>query len=403
MLRRMVMLSVGVTSGGDDRTLPPASMLDAYGQPTTSPPAARGLAANRFASTVPSPEHPPGLYGPESDRRALDLGAATAPPVAAPPITGATEASLTAVAPARALGPWLMTAAIVALIVDLLLSMLLRGLLPQRAAARGATAALLALMLAAAAAPTPAHAVENGDRVEQAALKTRLAYIVTGDPTIDEMSRAGLAGLTDNVDRRTAAVLTAPDAVTPGQDDLSVYPLLYWPIVPGAAPLGTAGIDALNSYMAHGGIILIDTQGGAEGADGSGAGFAPEADQLLRSQTSGLLIPPLMPLTTDHVLARSFYLLQDYPGRFDGATVWVQRDQDRANDSVSPVILGQNSWAAAWATDASGNTLYATIPGGARQRVLAYRFGINLVMYALTGNYKGDQVHVPAILERLGQ
>ena len=42
------------------------------------------------------------------------------------------------------------------------------------------------------------------------------------------------------------------------------------------------------------------------------------------------------------------------------------------------------------------------VPGGARQRVLAYRFGTNLVMYALTGNYKGDQVHVPAILERLG-
>ncbi len=406
MLRRMVMLSVGVTSGGDDRVLAPASLLDAYGQPAASPPAARGLAANRFASTVPSPEHPPGLYGPESDRRALDLGAATPPPVAAPPIAGAAEASLATAAPARALGPWLMTAAIAALIFDLLLSMLLRGLLPsRRAAARGATAALLALMLAAAATPLPAHATtdDRGDRAEQAALKTRLAYVVTGDPTTDEMSRAGLAGLTDSVDRRTAAVLTAPDGVTPGQDDLSVYPLLYWPIVANAAPLGTAGIDAMNAYMAHGGIVLIDTQGGAEGADGSGAGFAPEADQLLRNQTAGLLIPPLVPLTTDHVLARSFYLLQDYPGRFDGATVWVQRDQDRANDSVSPLILGQNNWAAAWATDANGNTMYATIPGGARQRVLAYRFGINLVMYALTGNYKGDQVHVPAILERLGQ
>ena len=56
----------------------------------------------------------------------------------------------------------------------------------------------------------------------------------------------------------------------------------------------------------------------------------------------------------------------------------------------------------AWAVDARGNNPYAVIPGGARQRTLAYRFGTNLVMYALTGNYKGDQVHVPAILERLG-
>jgi hypothetical protein len=108
-------------------------------------------------------------------------------------------------------------------------------------------------------------------------------------------------------------------------------------------------------------------------------------------------------LTTDHVLARSFYLLQDFPGRYTGDTVWVQRDQDRANDSVSPVIIGGNDWAAAWAVDEAGRNPFAVIPGGQRQRTVAYRFGVNVVMYALTGNYKGDQVHVPAILQRLGQ
>ena len=60
-------------------------------------------------------------------------------------------------------------------------------------------------------------------------------------------------------------------------------------------------------------------------------------------------------------------------------------------------------WAAAWAVDPDGRHPYATLPGGQTQRVLAYRFGVNLVMYALTGNYKGDQVHVPALLQRLGQ
>jgi hypothetical protein len=123
----------------------------------------------------------------------------------------------------------------------------------------------------------------------------------------------------------------------------------------------------------------------------------------LRRVARGLVIPPLAPLTTEHVLARAFYLLADFPGRYTGDTVWVQRDQDRANDSVSPVIIGGNDWAAAWAVDASGQNPYAVIPGGQHQRVLAYRFGVNLVMYALTGNYKGDQVHVPAILQRLGQ
>ena len=103
------------------------------------------------------------------------------------------------------------------------------------------------------------------------------------------------------------------------------------------------------------------------------------------------------------MLARSFYLLNDFPGRFTGDAVWVQRDQDRANDSVSPVIIGGHDWASAWAVDAQGRNPHAVIPGGQRQRAIAYRFGVNLVMYALTGNYKGDQVHIPAILQRLGQ
>ena len=128
-----------------------------------------------------------------------------------------------------------------------------------------------------------------------------------------------------------------------------------------------------------------------------------QAESALQQVAQGLVIPPLAPLTTEHVLARAFYLLQDFPGRYTGASVWVQRDQDRANDSVSPIIIGGNDWASAWAIDDSGRNPYAVIPGGSRQRTLAYRFGVNLVMYALTGNYKGDQVHVPAILQRLGQ
>jgi hypothetical protein len=53
--------------------------------------------------------------------------------------------------------------------------------------------------------------------------------------------------------------------------------------------------------------------------------------------------------------------------------------------------------------DDTQRPLYAVVPGGERQRETAYRFGINLVMYTLTGNYKADQVHMPAIMQRLGQ
>jgi hypothetical protein len=65
------------------------------------------------------------------------------------------------------------------------------------------------------------------------------------------------------------------------------------------------------------------------------------------------------------------------------------------------VIIGGNDWAAAWAVDSTGQPI-AEIAGGDQQREMAVRFGINVVMYALTGNYKADQVHVPALLERMG-
>ncbi len=282
------------------------------------------------------------------------------------------------------LGPDMIALALALLCADLLLTLRLRGLL------RPAVAGVLFLVLAAGGAGHAAAA-------ESPALATHLAYVVTGDAAVDATSKAGLAGLADYVNDHTAAVLASPTAVVPGHDDLSFYPLLYWPVTADAAasPAFTA---ALNDYMRHGGVVLIDTRAG--GTDGA---FAPGTDAALKRVSAGLDVPRLAPLTNTHVLAHAFYLLNEFPGRYEGASVWVQADQDRNNDSVSPVIIGANDWAAAWATDDDGHPLYATIPGGPRQRLLAWRFGVNLVMYALTGNYKGDQVHVPALLQRLGQ
>jgi hypothetical protein len=385
MLRRLVALSAGVAPEEDASTTPlaPAEVLDGFGEMAAPPPAAAAATARELAEAIASPRHPPGLYGPENGRRALNLSNRMPDPLAAPTIPGATEAPIAGAAPERALAPWLMALALALLVADLLISLPLRGLLRAGAAA-------LALMVAAPAA----HAAQ----APNPALATRLAYIVTGDAQVDQVSREGLSGLSGYVNQRTAANLAVPAAVVPGEDDLSFYPLIYWPITAAAPQPSEPMIAALNRFMANGGIILIDTRGG-----GSGEGFAPGAADALEQISHGLVVPALAPLTTAHVLARSFYLLADFPGRFSGATVWVQRDQDRSNDSVSPVIIGANDWAGAWAVDDAGRNPFAVIPGGARQRTLAYRFGVNLVMYALTGNYKGDQVHVPALLERLGQ
>jgi hypothetical protein len=387
MLRRLVALSAGVAAAAPGNPpLAPASTLDGFGQLVAPPSTAAAIPANEVAAAPASPRHPPGLYGPENGRRALNLSAHIAPPEAAPRLADARIEPIAGRAPERAVGPWLIALALALLAIDLLISLGLRGLLRPAAAAL-----LLAALLAA-----PARAQDATE--QNPALITRLAYVVTGDPQIDNVSRMGLAGLSAYVNQRTAATLGAPAPVEPGRDDLSFYPLLYWPISADAPPPNGQAISALNQYMAHGGIIVIDTRGG-----GSGEGMAPGAAAALQQFGKDLAVPPLAPLTSAHVLARSFYLLHDFPGRYDGDTVWVQRDQDRSNDSVSPVIIGANDWAAAWAVDAEGRNPFATLPGGVRQRTLAYRFGVNLVMYALTGNYKGDQVHVPSLLERLGQ
>ena len=118
----------------------------------------------------------------------------------------------------------------------------------------------------------------------------------------------------------------------------------------------------------------------------------------------------------DHVLTRAFYLLQDFPGRHTGRDVWVEAAPPGAeqvegmpfrnlNDGVTPVVIGGNDWASAWAVNSQGLPMVQVGRGfgGERQREMAYRFGINLVMHVLTGNYKSDQVHVPALLDRLSQ
>ena len=408
MLHRLVQRSAGLASGGGGTVLAPVSTLDGDGVAGIPPPCARGLPARDFGRVAASAIHPPGLYGPTSDRRALNAGDALPPLAASAPFGAASD--LAGRVPDRPIGPWLLALALLLLAFDVIATLLLRGLLPPLGSGRAAVAVALvsaALALSQHVAAHAASASEADPRAEipAASLQTRLAYIVTGDAQTDTVSRQGLEGLSAYVNARTSAVLGPPDAVRPGEDDLAYYPILYWPII-GGEHEGAGAITALNSYMSHGGILLIDTQGGgASREDGSGSSFTGigPGPRALRDATDGLDIPPLKPVDTSHVLSHSFYLLRSFPGRYVGAPVWVASVSEPGTDNVSPVIIGANDWAAAWATDSSGGTPYAVIPDGEQQRTLAYRFGVNAVIYALTGNYKSDQVHVPALLERLGE
>ena len=266
------------------------------------------------------------------------------------------------------------------------------------------------LLTAVAAAALPARAQDAPDpRLVAAAGNGALAYVITGDPAVDEASQLGLTGLTDALSQRTTVEPGPPVAVALDEDDLSLLTFLYWPVTPDQPVPTPQAYARLNRFLRTGGMILFDTRDG----DLAGAG-GPDGTADLRRLAAPLDIPALAPVPQDHVLTRSFYLLDEFPGRWQGTPVWVEapRVEDVAgegfapsNDGVSPVVIGSNSWAEAWAVNDAGLPAYAIGRGyeGDRQREMALRFGINLVMYALSGNYKSDQVHVPELLERLGR
>ena len=389
MLRRIVAVSQGV-SGTSDKPLPPVETLDGFGRLQRADPAAETIAAADFAKTTVSPRHPPGFYGTEDARRALNLAPSVKNFAALPPLPVGAERQSYGESNEVDFRPALLGAALTLALIDLVIAFALRGLLPRF----GRGGAVAGAALAAVLLLHPARADDNDDFAIKAASEFHLAYIRTGIPDVDDEVHAGLTGLTDILNRRTAVDAAEPMEVDIEHDDLVFFPLLYWAVTPGEQPPSPQAIERLNRYMATGGTIIFDTRDQGNNAD---------TQALLQQLAHGLNIPPLEPVPPDHVLTKSFYLMQEFPGRWAGGKVWVEPAEDVVNDGVSSVIVGSNDWVGAWAVDSSGRPLYAVVPGGEQQREMAFRFGVNLVMYALTGNYKSDQVHVPAILERLGQ
>jgi hypothetical protein len=406
MLKRILALAGGTSAGELSHltSLAPVSVLDGFGRLTPAPADLLPIPATDFAKMEVSAKHPPGLYGAKGVENALNTLSAhdTLMPLSLSGMLNYGEVHT------LALEPWLLALGAGLLCLDALIALWLRGYLARyRISPRlsGVGAAMLALLLIA---PRPGHADDAANM--QAALDTHLAYVITGLPDVDEMSKAGLTGLGNALRTRTSYEPPDPVGVDLARDDLSFYPLLYWPMDPREKNLTPAELSKIADYMRLGGTILFDTR---DLTLGPVRGDSNPGEQTLRRLTAGLDLPPLEPVPADHVLTKTFYILRDFPGRWQGGQLWVEAlppaDKNgesgpaRGGDGVSPVIIGGNDWAAAWAMDANGRPLTQPVPGGDNQREMALRFGINLVMYALTGNYKTDQVHAPALLERLGR
>jgi uncharacterized protein DUF4159/aerotolerance regulator-like protein len=422
MLKRIVALS-GTTvategnaaSRKNPRTMAaPSHILDGFGTFVAPPPTARPVAEDFVGSATR--EHPPGFYGPADNLLAvntLTVGDRLAA-LDFSPLGNASREVYRTSEPQDLRGPVLL-AAIALLLLDSIVVLFLGGGI-QRLLPRRVPAASAALLVAATVALSyaSAYAQQAATNAPQSALETKLAYVITGNAEVDAISKAGLSGLTLFLAQRTALEPGDPIGLDIAHDELVFYPLIYWPIVPGAARPSDAVLKRIDAYMKDGGTVLFDTRDAVVAPAGQGGETRSPGMLELRKILSSLDIPELEPVPRDHVLTKTFYLLRDFPGRFDGGQLWVEAlpsesEQEaagrpaRGGDGVSSIIITSNDFAGAWATRPDGQPMLPMVDGQPRQRELAFRAGVNIVMYTLTGNYKADQVHVPALLERLGQ
>jgi hypothetical protein len=367
-----------------------------------------GVPGESLVDATPGPGLLPGLYAGEDRRLALNVTDAETQvaPTAWPERIAVEGLSVVRETPLKG---GLLAAALLALMVDIVASLWIGGRL---VGPRGKGAAVALLALALIAPGQGAEAQSDDSFAIEATTEVVLAHVVTGDARLDDIAHAGLRGLSQILFERTSVEPAEPIAVNLETDELAFFPFLYWPVSANQPIPSDAAYAKLNTYLRSGGMIVFDTRDADTARFGGGSPAGRRLQQLARP----LDIPPLEPIPEDHVLTRTFYLLQDFPGRHVSQDVWVEAappDAERVegmpfrnlNDNVTPIVIGGNDWASAWAVDQSGRVMYPVGRGfaGERQREIAYRFGVNLVMHVLTGNYKSDQVHVPALLDRLGQ
>jgi hypothetical protein len=412
----------------------PVQILDGFGILRPPPPTAEAIPTEKLASVEASLVHPPGYYGAQGSPRALNVLGAKSELAPLPTRPLGASRMLYESQPSTPLAPALLTGSLALIFADIVAVLALLGAFGWVASrlkprSRATAGALLAVTLSAAAlipsdqaraqapadAPAPLEArtpedLPGGATAQKATENVTLGYVLTGDPSADATSKAGLSGLSRILAVRTAVEPGEPIAVDIVKDEIAFYPVLYWPVVESAKALPQPTLAKIDAYMKQGGMIIFDTRDFGSGMP-SGSTLEGKNGMALKRLMGSLDVPRLEPVPEDHVLTKSFYLLRSFPGRWEGGQLWVEAHDDNSGDSrkarradgVTSIMITSNDFASAWALDSTGRPLYPVVPGGESQREIAMRTGINIVMHALTGNYKADQVHVPALLERLGQ
>ena len=395
MLRRLLGMARTTPSKAEAGTgdWAPERVLNGFGRLDTPSIEVRPIADDAFNDTQISHEHPPGLYRQGARRKALNTISNPENIMALSAFNGL-KVEPYGQTKERTLGGIILGIALVMLALDAIFALTVSGRLgylkPKKLAAAMAVLLMFGMVL-------PQESFAQDETITADALDLYFAYVKTGDARRDRMSEAAIEGLVRSLNRRTTIEPIGVRGVDPEIDPLVFYPFLYFPVDRQASALSAKAALSLNAFMAGGGTIIFDTQdAGDDFLNGT-------THPGLARVTKDLDIPALAAVPKDHVLTKSFYLLQVFPGRWANGTVWVDRNSNgAARDGVSSVIIGSNDWAAGWATDDNGDALQTLERDIPNQREMSLRFGVNVAMYALSGNYKSDQVHAAALVERIG-
>lgn len=395
MLKRIIDLSsvpigpIGDLSRRSVASLSPVYVINGFGDIEAPSNLVKPVPNNVQDSVTLSQEHPAGLYASSGVSKIINVSDQLSNLALINADNVSTEASLKTFQSSKEQRPgrFLLFLALMLLLIDLIAWLLIS---PTGKVVRNtAVKALFIMSLAGVLCGITAHhAVAQGLNSDQNlyANDFYLAYVETGREDVDELSLAGLEVLAVQLNRRTSAEPVGVKAIDLNLDSLSFFPIIYWPITPEQPSLRPAIAAKIQNYLDNGGMILFDLQ------DHRPLNADQRSTDLMRVVGS-LNIAPLEIAPEGHAIRRSFYLLDDFSDSYPDNPLWVEMKEDTRIADAGSVLIGNHDWALSWSNATRGNNNHET----------AIRFGINLVMYALTGNYKTDQVHVQSILERLGE
>ncbi|OPB32090.1 DUF4159 domain-containing protein [Bartonella sp. AR 15-3] len=393
----------------------PWQTLNANGQLQTAPSHVIPLITDEQKAPLPSYHTPPGLYGSQNNFYALNLlNHASRLMIQSPSPYFLSDKSLPYNTQEKHFTGFLLGITSLLLALDSFLVLWTgRVFLFKRQSNMLLLLPFIAVFIDSFPYPSTVQAqiIENYDNtIIQAAGATHLAYVVTNNHEIDATSKSGLEALSQFIAERTMLSPGPVIGLDLDKDELTFYPLIYWPIDTNSPMPTQKSLEKINAFMKNGGAVLFDTRDQIN-ANLTLEETATPAIQRLRTILSGLNIPTMEPVSTEHVIARSFYIMPDFPGLYRGSPLWVEssstnkknKNSITAGDNVSSLFITANNFAAAWALNEKGTWKYPLIPNDPMQRLWAFRAGLNIVIYILTGNYKADQIHVPALLERFNR